>query len=440
MPEETLAAPETDHSSAPPVGRIALTAPTPRAEWTAAQRVGFRFLFSYLVLYLFANPMVPGLNLLALPFRLVLSRVAPWVGVHLLHLRGPIASAPTGSGDTTYDWLVLLCLAVFAVAISVVWSLRARAREYRRLAAGLRVALRYSLALVMLLYGAGKVIQMQFPPPSLQRLVEPFGSLSPMGLLWSFMGYSYPYNLFAGLGEMVGGTLLFWRRTTTLGALLLIAVLSNVVILNFSYDVPVKLFSSHLLLIALVLVAPEARRLVNVLVLGRAAGPSAWTAPYTGRGHEGWRAVKPCLVGLAAVGLLGFALVQSSWVSRRPVSPTRGIWDVARLERDHRPVALLVTDSSLWRRLIVEDGGWGAVQRMDGSFLRFAPPGKDHRLRGGGRPGFDLGYSRPDSAHLELVGTLEGDPVNIQLRRVDADAFLLRSRGFHWVSEVPFNR
>jgi hypothetical protein len=28
----------------------------------------------------------------------------------------------------------------------------------------------------------------------------------------------------------------------------------------------------------------------------------------------------------------------------------------------------------------------------------------------------------------------------IQLRRADARKLLLRERGFHWISEVPFNR
>src|SRR5262249_30085415 len=92
---------------------------------------------------------------------------------------------------------------------------------------------------------------------------------SPMGLLWTFMGYSKPYTIFAGASEVVGGMLLFFRRTTTLGALLLVAVVGNIVILNFSYDVPVKLFSSNLLVMAIFLVLPDLRRLANLLLLNR---------------------------------------------------------------------------------------------------------------------------------------------------------------------------
>ena len=40
-----------------------------------------------------------------------------------------------------------------------------------------------------------------------------------MGILWKLMGHSYGYNLFTGLAEAVPAALLFWRRTTTVGAL-----------------------------------------------------------------------------------------------------------------------------------------------------------------------------------------------------------------------------
>jgi hypothetical protein len=43
---------------------------------------------------------------------------------------------------------------------------------------------------------------------------------------------------------------------------------------------------------------------------------------------------------------------------------------------------------------------------------------------------------RPEPDLLEL----HGEDVVLRLRARDPDDFLLRSRGFHWVSEYPFNR
>ena len=73
----------------------------------------------------------------------------------------------------------------------------------------------------------------------------------------------------------MGGTLRYFRRTTTLGALIVAFVMTNVVMLNFCYDVPVKLFSLHILAFALFLVAPDAKRLVTFFLSPR----TAWISP-----------------------------------------------------------------------------------------------------------------------------------------------------------------
>jgi hypothetical protein len=49
-------------------------------------------------------------------------------------------------------------------------------------------------------------------------------------------------------------------------------------------------------------------------------------------------------------------------------------------------------------------------------------------------------YTRPDSEHLVLQGTLISDPLVVKLKRIDPAKFLLVNRGFHWINERPFNR
>ena len=65
-----------------------------------------------------------------------------------------------------------------------------------------------------------------------------------MGALWWFMGASIPYIIFAGAAEVLGGLLLVLRRTAALGALVAFAVMVNVMMLNYCYDAPVKLYST----------------------------------------------------------------------------------------------------------------------------------------------------------------------------------------------------
>jgi len=222
--------------------------------WSPLRRVVFRFVFVYLILY-------------NLPFPL--DALTIWVGRHVFHQTVEITFS--GSGDTSAAWIRGFCILVVAVFATVIWTLLDRNRtQYDRLHEGLRVYVRFVLALAMISYGAIKVIPSQFPLPTLHRLMEPFGDASPMGLLWTFMGASPAYSMFAGAIEMLGGLLLTARRTTLVGALVCLGTLSNVVALNFCYDVPVKLYSIHLFLMAAFLATSDVKRLTDFFVRGRA--------------------------------------------------------------------------------------------------------------------------------------------------------------------------
>jgi len=241
-------------------------APSESVRWRKATRVAFRFCFAFLLLYNFPFPLdiVPKISEL----------VSNWWGA----IVPPFAQAvfgvaadvpPNGSGDTTWNYVQLFMIAAIAALVALVWSLiDRRALAYPRLYRFLRVYVRFALAAAMLSYGAAKVAISQFPAPTIDRLVQPFGDASPMGLLWTFIGASAAYEFFIGLGEVVGGLLLTTRRTTLAGALLTAGVMTHVAVLNFCYDVPVKLYSSFLLFEALFLVAPDVKRLVAFFTAG----------------------------------------------------------------------------------------------------------------------------------------------------------------------------
>jgi len=41
---------------------------------------------------------------------------------------------------------------------------------------------------------------------------------------------------------------------------------------------------------------------------------------------------------------------------------------------------------------------------------------------------------------LVLDGDMDRHKVHMQLKLLDRNKFLLVSRGFHWIQEIPFNR
>src|SRR5262249_41283960 len=159
------------------------------------------------------------------------------------------------------------------------------------------------------------------------------GEYSPFSLLWTFMGASDPYTNFTGAAEMLGGILLFSRRTTTLGALVCIGVMSNVVMLNLCYDVPVKLFSSHLLAGAVFLVAPDAGRLIRVLLLNRpTTAPPLWRLFRNSWLHRSALALRTAFL-IGFVGTTMYRMIEiRKGIDDAPTSPLYGVWEVEEFQ------------------------------------------------------------------------------------------------------------
>lgn len=405
------------------------------AAWPLPQRIAFRFgvLLAALMTFEHLLAFVPG----AEPLAFALMRGWHWLACQLGALLGldvpPLRF--TGSGDQLWLYLQLLLFVMIATVGTVVWSLVDRRPSYPRLAAATVVVLRYYVAAVMIGYGIAKLMPMQFPPLWLGRYDGSIGEMSPMGLLWSFMGHSQAYTWFAGFAEVLGSVLLLWRRTYVIGALLLIAVMTHVVLLNFCYDVPVKLFSMRLLAMLIAIVLPDARRLLGAL-LGYAAREVPPRTRGTPAAERVRLALKLAVIGLIAIrGYEQYAFASHLRSLRQP-SELQGIWRAERVVVDGVERAPLFTDDTRWHKLIFHEYGLT---------VRFATDRRQHLrveidprvqtitvLRGISREQWR--YTRPDPERL----VVETPTTRAEL--VLEPPPLLRTRGFHWVQEEPFNR
>jgi len=427
--------------------------PAPPA-WSLLHRILFRFLFVYLILYIAPTLVnaIPGVSKLGQFYFRAWHALVPWVAIHIFHLSGqPTTYFVTGSGDTTLAYIQNLCYLVFALAATIVWSLvDRRRRDYRKLHAWLRIAVRYTLALTMFGYGFAKVFPLQFRFPGLAKLIEPYGDFSPMGVLWSFMGASTAYIIFTGAVEVTGGALLLFRRTTTLGALVSGAALLNIVMLNFCYDVPVKIYSMNLLFEAIFLMSPDLRRLLDLLILNRPAAPAdLGSLPLGPLEKYRWMRFAAAGVKLLFIGYVLFNHVNYGWKNYKQVRypdnpPLYGLYDVEKFTQNGHELPPLTTDATRWRKVAVQFPGFITVRAMDDSQRGFsAEYGKGANtvtLSQGKSPKSVFTYTRPDADHVLLEGTLANNALSIQMRKIDTSKFLLVSRGFHWISEFPFNR
>lgn len=416
--------------------------------WHPARRAAFRFVFSYLVLYIIPFPIeyLPFSGSLIQQYTNLWQAIVPWVGKHVLRLSYDITVFQNGSGDTTYNYVQVLCFLALAVAATAIWSMLDRRRQsYDRLYQWLRLYVRFSLASAMIGYGAFKIIPLQMPAPFFTRLIEPYGDSSPMGLLWTFIGASTSFQIFTGSAEMLGGLLLILPRTTMLGALVCLADTILIFVLNMSYDVPVKLYSFHLLLMSVFLLAPDLKRLTNLFLFNRgveaARLPQLFQRKLLNRGALALQ----ILLGLYIIGSSFYASYKQFKV-RAAKPPLYGLWSVDEFSTDGQVQPPLLTDTARWRRVMFQFPGALTVQPMSGPNQQFRldlnMESKSLSIVKRDDPNWkaEFSFEEVDTGLITLDGQLEGRRTKAKLVRFDENEFLLKNRGFHWVQEFPFNR
>lgn len=118
--------------------------------------------------------------------------------------------------------------------------------------------------------------------------------------------------------------------------------------------------------------------------------------------------------------------------SNAPASPLDGAWRVDEL------------GAVRWKHIVLRAGSAAAYGDDDGRDLYTAYVNAEaHELTLPPRtnsPAAALRWSQPDPQHVLLEGTLGGQPPRAPLSLLDAGKTRLMNRGFHWISEAPFNR
>jgi hypothetical protein len=99
--------------------------------WNIYKKISFRFFFLLLPLFIILNnngafPFLSGV--LQLP-SLVLHDLIPWFSKHIIHYNYDFTIYTNGSGDTSYDWVLLLFIFFVSVIGCIIWSVLDRKRK-----------------------------------------------------------------------------------------------------------------------------------------------------------------------------------------------------------------------------------------------------------------------------------------------------------------------
>jgi len=421
----------------------------PGTRWRPTTRVAFRFCFVYFGLYSFATQIygglfiVPNFSLPGLGTLWPMRQITSWYSIHLFGVTTPLAYTGT-SGDTIFYWVQTFWTLVVAGLATAIWSELDRRREhYVTLHKWFRLFIRFGLAAQMFYYGMAKIIPTQFRPPSLVTLVEPVGNLSLTDLLWTFIGASTPYQVLTGFAEFVAGLLLLVPRTTMLGATIALMDMLQVFLLNMTYDFGLKQISFHLILLSVLLLAPDLPRLADVLVLNRAAGPSNEAPLFRTRRANRIAIAVQLMAGLYLIGVhshISWKYWNEEGGPGGPKSALYGIWDVDQLAIDGATRSPLLNDyDRRWRRVIFDTPSSIVFQRTDDSFAHYDASldltasslmitkanSKTWKAQ--------FTFERPAPDRLMIDGEMDGYKIHLQLHLVELDTFRLLNSGFRWI-------
>ncbi|WP_298418716.1 hypothetical protein [uncultured Kordia sp.] len=419
--------------------------------WNLFEKIGFRFLFIYFLLFTLPFPLdiFEYLSKITKFYDDVTwKKIIPFVSENIFNIPYDTLALPLGSGDTTYNYIQLFCFIIITVLITIIWSILDRKRKnYKRLLQYFIIYIAYYLIYIMFVYGFIKVYKLQFPDPRLSRLLQPYGNSSPMGIAWTFMGASKGYTFFSGLSEIIAGLLLIFRRTRTLGGLVCFGVMLNVFMMNMCYDIPVKIFSFHLLLLALFIFMQDWKRLLNIFFTTSSVPPRSFPKYFKKPVFNiGAIVLKTCLIGFFLYSNISNAIIRNE--ARGPSvkkPPMYGIYNITNIVQNQDTIPLLITNDTLWGKVVIQSDKYVLVYQMRGNFDRFELKLDtiNHTMKLTQR--FDstniykFKYTLKDSI-LTLQGTHLKDTIRFEAKQYDLKKFQLMNRGFHWINEYPYNR
>lgn len=431
--------------------------PSPPA-WTDREKLIFRFFF----LFFFLQAIPLSVDFFKITF-----------GFNWLHISyGDIFNLTRLSvkflpgTDSFVNWIIV---AVMAVIGAVLWGkTKYKNVDYDQFYYWLRVVVRYRLAIGIIGYGFIKFFPLQAPFPSISNLNTSYGDFTDWKIFSMSLGIVPAYETFLGAIEILAGLLLFFRKTATIGAAIILVFTGNVFISNVAYDGGEFVYATYLITFALFVLWFDAQRIYNLVSLERPTTPNRFKPYFAGK-TKTFRLVIKTLVIFFFVFFYGFKTYLGfhhdpyQFPRGQGLANTAGIYNVSEFRINGRVLPYAAADSIRWkdvvfekwatisvrsdRKVIVDSANYEQVFKNDkdrdyelagtagrhyysytidsaSRVLRLDnknPHYKGERLR--------LNYIRPDSTTVILSGTNQDhDSIYVVLNKIDKKYPLKLSR------------
>jgi hypothetical protein len=390
----------------------------------------FRCIFSFILLFILTLPFpyntIPDVgNAGCIPFQPLVNYTAE----NIFHIHTPYTAEIIS--DSTGMYVQTFLHIIFSVCIAIVWTLLQK-RNYRivKLNYFFQIGCAYYLSLQLFKYGFDKLFKYQFYLPEPNTLYTNVGDLSKDILYWSTMGSSYSYSVFLGLTEIIPAILLLFRKTRTVGAMIAFAVLINVVMINFSFDISVKVYSSFLLLLSFIISLPGFKKIYYVFLKNQWRKESSLVLFNTPKKIMIHAAVKAMLIGIIILeSFIGYVKTGIYNDDEAPRPLLHGAWKVA--QHVYKNDTLNCTDKNYIKNIFIHRKGYFIIENKKGEM-------KDYKLSYNSENKNLLLTDYDNSTinfHYENKGDslfLKNETMNIKVQKMNLKESPLLQNDFHW--------
>lgn len=263
-----------------------------------------------------------------------------------------------GKNYTGWFITVFVCFAA-----GFIWNIVDKNRKnFESLYYWFYVAARYGIALRMSWFAWAKVFPVQMPFPTISQLNTNLGDFTPGKLYWLTTGVSPFFEVFAGVFELIATLLIIFRRTTTLGAMMMVSILLPIWFVNIGYDAGVELTSLHILNLSLLLLVRDSKRFWEILIEHKAVAltyipkivfPDQWK-------NTARLVLKGSFIALFIVYRgFGYGNLYASGKSFKlpldnGLAGTNGLYSVSEFKVNNQTIPSIPGDTTRWQNVVFE--------------------------------------------------------------------------------------
>lgn len=373
-------------------------------------------------------------------FEPVIDPLIRWAGTSLFHVEEPFTSALISDSKGLYIFVALL--AIFSSLVALVLPFIFKKGISPKISLWFFTVMSYYLALTLLKYGADKIFKHQFYLPEPNTLFTPLGDLTPDLLFWSAMGSSYSYTVFSGIIEIIPALLLLFRKTRLIGIIISVGVLINIVMINFGFDITVKVYSLFLLFLSLILLSPNLKPLYKFFISReKTEQVDSGFVIDSKKSLLGYTIVKTLVLGLFLVESCGIYFAANNLNDDTgPRPPLYGAYDVYLFTDNNRIIPASMSNPGRFKRIFFHRRSYFIIQTMDDHFIdykvevneetkRLTLSSSSHAAHDGKTS--ELTY-QVNGDELVILGFFFDSYITLYSKKINLQELPLLKEEFHW--------